>query len=279
MKIDEIKIQKLISQFKNSKDQQILIEIIKELSIMIYNYPKLLYNYNEDNCSDFYLYFIERIESVILKYNENMASFNTYFNIVLKSRYINWLNQIKTKNRIQDYPVSFENLNSARFQNYDGCLNESDLKNKIEEVIKKMPVLDYLIIKLCYYHIDAQTLNILAEYLKKPLKECYNLYQEAFEKSSYTEKFNKLYTKLENLNIKLNYLEQNLKVAKNQEKLHLNSLKSKIEKKIKETQNALLELKIIEIKFIKKILNISLSDIYYRLDRIKKVLKEELKDL
>ena len=278
MKVNEVKIKKLINEYKISKEKNLLIEILKELSIMIYNYPKILFGRDEDDCSEFYLYFIERIENLLLNYDETKASFNTYFNIVLKSRYINWLNKISQERKKKLEPILIEDL---KFQkniakelyeiyspDYKYIADQSEISEKIEKILKKLKVLDYLIIKLCYFPIDSNTLQVLSNHLKIPLKNCYELYEKFYFKYGYTEKVEKALNKITSLKLKLEKLDENIK----------SGLKEKIEKELNEATNSYFNIKFLGIKEISQILKIPEGEVYYRLNNSKNILKNYLKE-
>ena len=98
--IDDEFIKKSILQYKATRSIEVMREINEHLSNYIYNYPRKVFGAFHDNALDFYSYYIERIENIILKYNETDAKFITWFTYTLRSSYLNFLDYKKRKEKL-----------------------------------------------------------------------------------------------------------------------------------------------------------------------------------
>jgi DNA-directed RNA polymerase specialized sigma24 family protein len=62
-------------------------EIVKRLSLRIYNYPMGKYGASEDDCGEFYLFFYPRLLRLLDKFEDRGKPFEWYFNSVLRWHY------------------------------------------------------------------------------------------------------------------------------------------------------------------------------------------------
>lgn len=289
MRVDEVKIKKLIREYLKSKSKDVLFEIVKELSIMVYNYPKIVFRRNEDDCSEFYLYFIEKIENLITKYNENMASFNTWFNVVLKRRYLNWLNKMSAMKKRAPDTVLWDDISCDSFilqermfynifLSNQNLLREDELKKRLNEVYKKLDVKDYLLIKLLYYPVDIDTLHALKNFLNLPLKECYQIYIQAYNENNTIAKQERCKEAINNIALKLSKIEEKM-IKEPAELDKYNKQKNRLKNLLKKREAEYYKnLKVLDIKGVQKILRLYKSEIYLRLKNIKSFLMQELSD-
>ncbi|WP_240516507.1 hypothetical protein [Brachyspira sp. G79] len=95
--IDDEFMKKKISEYKATKSIIALREINEHLSNYIYNYPRKVFGAYHEKALEFYSYYIERIDNIILKYNETNAKFITWFTYTLRTHYINFLDFKKRK--------------------------------------------------------------------------------------------------------------------------------------------------------------------------------------
>jgi len=294
MRVDELKIRGLIRRYKETEDDEILIEIVKEISDMIYNYPRIVFGRTEDDCSEFYLYVIEQIKKIIVKYNEALASFNTWFTIVLKSRYINWLYKIAREKEKRIEPVLWSDISADSNMKQDERIfynlyltqqnyEDFSLKDRLKNAYKKMDLLENLLIKLMYYPLDSSTISMLSEFLKKPLQECYDIYIKTYHKHNLLDKqkilretANEIKHKLSKIKEKIEYFKRKDKPDKVKSLLRQKKINQKL---LKETQHKYYKnISIIDIDGLQEILGLSKSEIYKKIRKIKTILAEELSD-
>ncbi len=299
MRVREVKIKELIRKYKATNNEKVLVEIIKEISDMVYNYPRVVFNRSKDDCSEFYIYFIEDVKKIIKKYNENLASFNTWFNVVLKSRYINWLNKLSYKRKKQvdiilweDLTLGTDDKNKEEKLFYNIYLSQqnekydSQLSKKLMKIYNKMSLSDIILIKLMYYPIDSSIIEHLTKFLNKSPRECYEIYMKAYKENNLIEKQEILKEKIVDLVYKISKIKKKIKYLKiknmKSETLEIDKLlkqKERAEKLLNETRRKFYKnLQIIDIKGIQKILGLSKSEIYERVQNIRNFLKQELSD-
>lgn len=60
-KINEEKVINLVKEYQEG-NKSVLNAIIKEISLYVYNFPLIMYNRPRDEASEFFIYFMERIE-------------------------------------------------------------------------------------------------------------------------------------------------------------------------------------------------------------------------
>lgn len=268
--MDIEKINNLIIGYQNSGQVSILNQIIKEISIMIYNYPLKVHALKEDDCSEFYIYIIERIDTILMKYKIQLSSFKTWFSIVLKSHFLNWINKKNkiSSNSVKTFSIDDENLNQDFLFSKIESNPETDDKfmQIINNYINQLPNIDFLIIRLLYFNIDDELIKILSktngnnERINMDIIKSYLNNNKKF-KTQYI-----LNDKITNCNHKLYELK-----IKNNKTQNFSQQHTKLIKKIQFYKNKLYNnLENFDIVFIAQILNIPKNEIYYRLNRIKK---------
>ncbi|ELV06598.1 RNA polymerase sigma subunit RpoD, partial [Brachyspira hampsonii 30599] len=106
--IDDVFIKKLILEYKAARSIETLKEINEHLSNYIYNYPRKVFGVFHDDALEFYSYYIERIDNIIIKYNETDAKFITWFTYTLRSHYLNFLDHKKRKDKYKKQEISID---------------------------------------------------------------------------------------------------------------------------------------------------------------------------
>ncbi|UCF95805.1 MAG: hypothetical protein JSV89_11530 [Spirochaetaceae bacterium] len=64
-----------------------LAEIVKRLSLRIYNYPRGKFQAGEDDCGEFYLFFYPRLLRSLARFEDRGKPFEWYFNSILRWHY------------------------------------------------------------------------------------------------------------------------------------------------------------------------------------------------
>ncbi len=283
MRIKKEKVKQLIIKFQKDFNVEILKQIIKETSDMVYNYPSVVFHIRKEDCGDFYIYFIERIKSLISKYDPALSSFYTWFNIILKSQCLNWLNRVQRKkgksiqtesldNSLQ-YLMQIEELDDPVERNYD------NISLIINQYIENSPVLEYLIIKLLYYNIDNKLLNKLSAYNKRSSEENIELIKQLLNNNRKFQIQSRTMPVISVLQYKILELRKKIVSPDIKEKInfkirlkrHLSNLKL-----LKRRLNNNLEN--LDIRSIAVILNEKENEIYYKLKKIRRGLFLRLKN-
>ena len=103
------KIKEIVKLYKNGDEKSYTL-LIEMLSKFIYNYPRVVYGMNMDTCGDFFEYVLPRMKTILDGYRETDAKFITWFTVVLRNRYLNFVRGKKMKNRVEEQTgvVSFD---------------------------------------------------------------------------------------------------------------------------------------------------------------------------
>jgi DNA-directed RNA polymerase specialized sigma24 family protein len=96
VRVDDAAVKELLRRFREG-DGKSLSSALDALSLYIYNYPRIVFGSPPDQCGDFYEYILERFETILLGYRESPAKFLTWFTVVLRNRYLNFVRERKTK--------------------------------------------------------------------------------------------------------------------------------------------------------------------------------------
>jgi RNA polymerase sigma factor (sigma-70 family) len=99
-RIDDSEVKGLLRVWRGG-DGGSLAPLLQALSLYIYNYPRVVFGSPPDRCGDFYEYVRERIETILQGYRESPAKFLTWFTVVLRNRYLNFVREMKTKTRLE----------------------------------------------------------------------------------------------------------------------------------------------------------------------------------
>ena len=287
MPIDDNFIKKAVMEYKVSRSVMTFKEINNHLSKYIYNYPRKVFGVCHETAMDFYLYYIERIENILLKYNETEAKFITWFTYTLRNGYLNYIDSKKRKEKYKKIEISMDatlcdrevlTLHDVLYDtkkysmDFINFFNESENDN-IEEISLK--IFNY--IESAFSNRDSlifyiHNLELFINLITKPLMEFFNInYEEAYSiiekaRTTYMHKYNDI-IKLQDSIAKIN-----LKISEYKRKglwtVHLASKK----------QNRINKLRAIKLNvphsFIAKLFDISVNAITKIINKIKKSLKE-----
>ena len=284
MPIDDNFIKKAVMEYKVSRSVITFKEINNHLSKYIYNYPRKVFGVCHETAMDFYLYYIERIENILLKYNETEAKFITWFTYTLRNGYLNYIDYKKRKEKYKKIEISMDaplcdrealTLHDVLYDTKKYSINfitESENDN-IEEISLK--IFNY--IEDSFSNRDSiifyiHNLELFINLITKPLMEIFNInYEEAYSiiekaRATYIHKYNDI-IKLQDSIAKIN-----LKISEYKRKglwtVHLASKK----------QNRINKLRAIKLNvphsFIAKLFDISVNAITKIINKIKKSLKE-----
>ena len=287
MPIDDNFIKKAVMEYKVSRSVITFKEINNHLSKYIYNYPRKVFGVCHETAMDFYLYYIERIENILLKYNETEAKFITWFTYTLRNGYLNYIDYKKRKEKYKKIEISMDaplcdrealTLHDVLYDTKKYSINfitESENDN-IEEISLK--IFNY--IEDSFSNRDSiifyiHNLELFINLITKPLMEFFNIdYEEAYSiienaRATYMHKYNDI-IKLQDSIAKIN-----LKISEYKNKglwtVHLASKK----------QNRINKLRAIKLNvphsFIAKLFDISVNAITKIINKIKKYLKENFK--
>jgi RNA polymerase sigma factor (sigma-70 family) len=177
-------------------------EIVSLLSSYIYNYPRIVFGSDADLCSDFYEYLFRRLDRILISYRETEAKFITWFTVVLRNRYLNF---IRERGVQEGNPISLDSRDGTEQSLYNVIAerrdfvhsNQKEYDRLIEAITADLNIKKRVFFHL--YYLDSlrpadvaflsvtlgrsvqQTLAGIDE-LKETLVRRYERKQESFEK-------------------------------------------------------------------------------------------------
>lgn len=285
--IDDEYIKKNISIYKATRSAITLKDINEHLSRYIYNYPRKAFGVNHESALDFYCYYMERIENIILKYNETEVKFITWFTYTLRNSYLNYVDYKKRTekyNNVEEVSIDAPLCNREAYTLHDVLYDTKtyslsdyvDSTDYIENISLKM--FDY--IESIFNARDSLTffmhnLELFINLVSKPLMNYFNIsYEEAYSiiekaRATYIHKYNdiiKLQDSIANIN---------LQIAENNRKgIFTIHLASKKQQRIKKLQSIKVT---VSYDFLSKLFDITVNAVTKIIKKIKNQLKESFK--
>ncbi len=289
-KIDDRKVKKMIQDYQ--KGSCSLKAVLEYISDYIYNFPKIIFNADLDECGDFYVNIIQVIGKLLKKYSVEKTKFTTWLCVVLRRKYLSWKNSQK-KQEI----IPFENEQLIYFKDKEQLekqLSESSFDVEKHEYIRTMinstPPKVRIVLKL-YYH-DFFTAPDLVEISKvfkieifELLSGLKDLYRDISQKNIKLNKLNNKLSKTYYQILELEYkkrklINNNVNYEKNIEYFEIaNKLRLLRERRNKLIKKRLYFRNYIEPKSIAELVGISSNAVNNLLFRGRKLLEEKLDDL
>ncbi|MBW5397839.1 RNA polymerase subunit sigma [Brachyspira pilosicoli] len=285
--IDDKYIKKSISIYKATRSAITLKEINEHLSRYIYNYPRKAFGVNHESALDFYCYYMERIENIILKYNETEVKFITWFTYTLRNSYLNYADYKKRKekyNNVEEISIDAPLCNREAYTLHDVLYDTKtyslsdyvDDTDDIENISLKM--FDY--IESIFNDRDSLTffmhnLELFINLVSKPLMNYFNIsYEEAYSiiekaRATYIHKYNDI------IKLQDSIASINLQIAENNRKgIFTIHLASKKQQRIKKLQSIKVT---VSYDFLSKLFDITVNAVTKIIKKIKTQLKESFK--
>jgi len=97
--INDVEIKNLVLEYQEQGAGPLPEAVQRTLSLIIMDYPRRLFFRNADDCSDFYEYVCCRLPRILKTYTQTNALFTTWFLVVLRNHYLNWLKSAEDKER------------------------------------------------------------------------------------------------------------------------------------------------------------------------------------
>ena len=285
--IDDEYIKKSISIYKATKSVITLKEINEHLSRYIYNYPRKAFGINHESALDFYCYYMERIENIILKYNETEVKFITWFTYTLRNSYLNYVDYKKRKekhNNIEEVSIDAPLCNREAYTLHDVLYDTKsyslsdyvDNTDDIENISLKM----FNYIESIFNARDSLTffmhnLELFINLVSKPLMNYFSIsYEEAYSiiekaRATYIHKYNDI------IKLQDSIASINLQIAENNRKgIFTIHLASKKQQRIKKLQSIKVT---VSYDFLSKLFDITVNAVTKIIKKIKTQLKESFK--
>ncbi|MDA0081687.1 sigma-70 family RNA polymerase sigma factor [Brachyspira hyodysenteriae] len=290
MMIDDVFIKKLVLEYKATRSIEALKEINEHLSNYIYNYPRKVFGVFHDDALEFYSYYIERIDNIIIKYNETDAKFITWFTYTLRSHYLNFIDHKKRKDKYKKQEISIDaplcgkdalTLHDVLYDSKSYVMNEYS-NNYNESNIEKLSLNMFNYIEKEFSDRDSiaffiHNLELFINLIIQPLMKYFNInYEEAYSiiekaRATYIKKYNEI-------------IKQQDKIAKINAQIEINNKRGLFTVHLaSKKQNYIKKLHSIKINvpydFIAKLLNITSNAVTKIINKIKASLKEHFNNL
>ncbi|MDA0039700.1 sigma-70 family RNA polymerase sigma factor [Brachyspira hyodysenteriae] len=288
--IDDVFIKKLVLEYKATRSIEALKEINEHLSNYIYNYPRKVFGVFHDDALEFYSYYIERIDNIIIKYNETDAKFITWFTYTLRSHYLNFIDHKKRKYKYKKQEISIDaplcgkdalTLHDVLYDSKSYVMNEYS-NNHNESNIEKLSLNMFNYIEKEFSDRDSiaffiHNLELFINLIIQPLMKYFNInYEEAYSiiekaRATYIKKYNEI-------------IKQQDKIAKINAQIEINNKRGLFTVHLaSKKQNYIKKLHSIKInvpyEFIAKLLNITNNAVTKIINKIKASLKEHFNNL
>lgn len=288
--IDDVFIKKLVLEYKATRSIEALKEINEHLSNYIYNYPRKVFGVFHDDALEFYSYYIERIDNIIIKYNQTDAKFITWFTYTLRSHYLNFIDHKKRKDKYKKQEISIDaplcgkdalTLHDVLYDSKSYVMNEYS-NNYNESNIEKLSLNMFNYIEKEFSDRDSiaffiHNLELFINLIIQPLMKYFNInYEEAYSiiekaRATYIKKYNEI-------------IKQQDKIAKINAQIEINNKRGLFTVHLaSKKQNYIKKLHSIKINvpydFIAKLLNITSNAVTKIINKIKASLKEHFNNL
>ena len=285
--IDDEYIKKNISIYKATRSAITLKDINEHLSRYIYNYPRKAFGVNHESALDFYCYYMERIENIILKYNETEVKFITWFTYTLRNSYLNYVDYKKRKekyNNVEEVSIDAPLCNREAYTLHDVLYDTktyslSDYVHSTDD-IENISLKMFDCIESIFNARDSLTffmhnLELFINLVSKPLMNYFNIsYEEAYSiiekaRATYIHKYNDI------IKLQDSIASINLQIAENNRKgIFTIHLASKKQQRIKKLQSIKVT---VSYDFLSKLFDITVNAVTKIIKKIKNQLKESFK--
>lgn len=278
MAIDDNFIKRHISIYKATRSGITLHDINEHLSHYIYNYPRKVFGANHESALDFYLYYLERIEKIILSYKESEIKFITWFTYTIRNSYINYMDKLKRKSKYDKIEVSFDAPmnNNEVLTLYDIVSVDEDCKKDVKELAKK--IFDYLdnyfdkrdSLIFILHHLELFIILIIVpmmRYFNISYEETYKIIESA--RATYINKYNDIIKYQDNIS------KINLKISEAKKKgLVTVHLASKKQQNIKRLNSIRI---VVPYPFIASLFDITINAVTKVIRKLKDTLRSKFR--
>jgi RNA polymerase sigma factor (sigma-70 family) len=179
-RIPDAKIKGYIRDYKSGEEKSYSL-VVNMISQYIYNYPRIVFSSDADICGDFYEYVLLRLKEIINAYRETEAKFVTWFTVVLRNRYFNYLREKRSRYILKESIdlLSFD-LHNERAQDLYNIVGDprdysstgvKEYNELVDNIVRNLKDRQRVFFHL--YYIDTlrpEDLGFLAIYLGKEFR-------------------------------------------------------------------------------------------------------------
>jgi RNA polymerase sigma factor (sigma-70 family) len=91
-RIPDARIKELLRAHRRG-EQDCYEQIVRLVSPYVYSFPRIVFGADQERCSEFYEYMLVRLNRILACYQESEVKFVTWFTVVLRNRYMNFLRE------------------------------------------------------------------------------------------------------------------------------------------------------------------------------------------
>jgi RNA polymerase sigma factor (sigma-70 family) len=235
-KIPDSEIKSCLYKYR-AGDKKSYSAIIELISPYIYNYPRVIFSSSSDCCGDFYEYILSRLDKILNLYRESDAKFITWFTIVLRNRYLNFVRERMSGDKVREHTdvLSLDQSSEGSPALYDLI---GDGKNYLEQdKLNFDALIDGILRKLnerqrIFFHLyfietlRPEDVSFLSISLQRPVREV--LYGIDLLRNAMLKKYEVRGRVLDKLSALHEALLDNQKVSKNDEIILLRKKRERI---------------------------------------------------
>jgi RNA polymerase sigma factor (sigma-70 family) len=180
-KIPDASIKESIRRFKEGNEQS-RENIITVLSEYIYNYPRIVFGVTEDVAGDFFEYILIRLDRILEGYRETDAKFVTWFTVVLRNRYLNFVRTEQSRHAAehlkQVVSLDYDFTENRNLYNILGDKRDYSSENSegfdrlLDAVVRDLSARQRLLFHLYYLEtLRPEDVGFISIYLGKTIRE------------------------------------------------------------------------------------------------------------
>jgi len=272
-RLDDQKIKKLIEKWQNYFIEKDWDEIMTQIAPVIRAYPALCHKENEDICSEFFVWLYPQLKKILSSYKISEALFITWFFVVLRNRYLNFISSYKKD--IQTVPLEIKKENKfillsdiKDFNLWKENKNRNDtIKKLLKSTVKRLPTHKRLLLHLLFDELSPEEIRKI-----NPSKDSIKLYEEyCILNLKINDRFQREQERCEILRNKILQLKNAENYKKNSKKIILLETKLKnLMYKMSHHENS------IPYRWISKLTDRSIPSLKKDFKEIKRMIKEEI---
>ncbi|MBI4979735.1 MAG: hypothetical protein HZC28_19815 [Spirochaetes bacterium] len=186
--ISDDTVKALISDYQIQRAHDCFMKLRDYLAPFMYHFPRKVFRKDHDEATAFYLYALERLETIVLSFEKKDYLFVTWFSVVLRNLYCNYLKRSRTHKRASVRTVAVDVHDNAThevlFSIPETCADdEHEQLSDLEAYLSpRVPLRDVTMYKLHYLEVFKERIIIpLMELLKIDMRSALNIVEAARE--------------------------------------------------------------------------------------------------
>lgn len=167
----DLELKRIINEYNAAPDAVRFERIVEKLSGLVLNYPAKAHDRSEEDCSSFYEYMLERLPSILKSYKTGDARFTTWFMVVLRTRFLNWIRDsssmddasahaVPVKKTVHGTQFEIDISDGIQYDKWRGCANDESrgLPDILNTAMKLLAPERKTLLYLLYGEVNAESL-------------------------------------------------------------------------------------------------------------------------